>query len=317
MTSCYNTGGNEIDRAISVVQNDGFDLKRLSDTLRANREVVLAAVKQNGHALQFAGGGLRADREIVHAAIQRHGGALRFADPSLRANREVVLAAVQENGLTLQFASDKLRANRKVVLAAVQQHGLALQDASKDLCADREVVLAAVRQDGMALRYASEYLCADREVALAAAQQDVWALQFADEVLQQDEQFVTALSDVCPLGIVWRYKPRVTLAGTARKAMRSEMGLLLLAEQARVSLLGEPAMMKELLLSAMERGCFNDVLQTLIASQKKDILNALRTVMAWYGLDVPANVLVDLAPDSENTKVFCASISSALAGTRT
>ena len=197
-----------------------------------------------------------------------------------------------------------------MVLAAVQQNGDALRYASKDLRADREVVLTAVRQNGLALEFANDDLRADREVVLAAVQQAGLALQFADETLLQDEQFVAELADVCPLGIVWRYKPQVTLEETARRAMRSKDGLLLLAKQARVSLLGNPSLMKELLLSAMEQGCLKETLQMLIAGQQKDILDVLRTVMAWYG----AEVSPDLLTNAGSADALCKQISGKIVG---
>ena len=202
---------------------------------------------------------------------------------ALKSDKDCMLAAVHYNGSALWQASDDLRADREVVLAAVQQHSAALQYASKDLRADHEIVLAAVQQDGRVLR-------------------------FADETLRQDERFVAKLADVCPLGIVWRYKPQVTLEGTARKAMRSKGGLRLLAKQARVSLLGNPCLMKEFLLSALEEDCLKDTLQTMIDSQKKGILDALRTIMAWHGAKLP-----DALPtDMDGLNAFCTTLSEAL-----
>ena len=293
---------------LAAVREDGRAIQYASEALRADREVVLAAVQQNDIAFAYASKDLREDRETVLAAVREKGDALFAASDDLHADREVVLAAVRQNGWALQFADDNLRADREIVLAAVKQSGSSLQFARGDLCADREVVLAAVQQHGTALCYAHKGLFLDREVMLAAIQQDGRAFQFADKSLQQDEQFAAELADVCPLGDVWCYKPQVTLAGIARKAMRSKGGLLLLAEQARASLLGEPAMMKELLLSALEQGCLEDTLQMLLASQKKGILDALRTIMAWYGMELP-----DALPaDMDSLNAFCATLSKRL-----
>ena len=315
----YNDWSDELwadrDCVLAAVQQNGLVLQHASEELRADREVVLAAVQQDGNALRYASEGLRADRKVVLAAVRQDGRALCYVSKDLRADRDVVLAAVQQNGWALKYAGEDPCADREVVLTAVQSCGYALEYASEELRADREVVLTAVQQNGNALFVASEYLCADREVVFTAVQQDANALHFADETLRQDERFVAELADVCPLSSVWYYMPQVTLADTAQRAMRSKEGLLLLAKQARVSLLGEPTMMKELLLSALEQGCLKDALQMLIDSQRKSVLDALRTVMAWYGLDVPTDALVDLPPDSESAEVFCNTALSALAGT--
>ena len=79
----------EWDRAMARVQNHGNELIFLSDAMRADREIVLAAVRQNGLALEYAVPKLRADREVVLTAIQRNALALRHASEKLRADRAV------------------------------------------------------------------------------------------------------------------------------------------------------------------------------------------------------------------------------------
>lgn len=61
----------------SVFQYAGFDL-------RADRDVVLAAVELDGLALEFAASHLRADREVAWAAMRQHSGAYHFIDPRLK-----------------------------------------------------------------------------------------------------------------------------------------------------------------------------------------------------------------------------------------
>ena len=48
----------------------------MSEKLRGDREVVLAAVKQNGNALKHAPEEWRGDREVVLAAVKQNGNAL-------------------------------------------------------------------------------------------------------------------------------------------------------------------------------------------------------------------------------------------------
>ena len=66
-----------------------------------DRELVRAAVTESPFALQFADDALRADREIVLAAVRNDDSdeahALQFADDELRSDREIVLAAVRKN----------------------------------------------------------------------------------------------------------------------------------------------------------------------------------------------------------------------------
>jgi len=125
-------------------------------------------VKKDGWALTYASEELRADKDVVLAAVKKDGWALTYASEELRTDREFVLAAVKHVGSALNYASKELRADRNVVLAAVKQSGWALKFASEDLRADREVVLAAVKQDGLALKFASKELRNDWSLRAAS-----------------------------------------------------------------------------------------------------------------------------------------------------
>ena len=71
---------------------------------------------QNGHALGRASSRLKADQEVVLAAVAQNGNALDHAPKKLRANRKVVLAAVAQHGNALQYAYmySALKADREV-----------------------------------------------------------------------------------------------------------------------------------------------------------------------------------------------------------
>jgi len=116
-----------------------------SESLRADRGIVLAAVSREARNLRWAAEELKADHEIVLAAVTHNGGSLEWAAEELRADREIVLTAIAHNGRHLRWAAEKLRADRDVVLAAVTHHskGGNLRWASKELRADRDVILAA------------------------------------------------------------------------------------------------------------------------------------------------------------------------------
>ena len=70
----------------------------------------MVAVKQHGVALQYADESLKKDREVVLAAVKQDGYAIMHADESLQKDREFLLAVVKENGEALQYADQlKLR----------------------------------------------------------------------------------------------------------------------------------------------------------------------------------------------------------------
>jgi hypothetical protein len=55
------------------VAHNGLALAYASDELRADRDVVLAAVAHNGIALSYASDELRADRDMLLAAVAQSG----------------------------------------------------------------------------------------------------------------------------------------------------------------------------------------------------------------------------------------------------
>ncbi len=177
---------------LAKVSKDGMHLRYASAELRADREVVLAAVGQTLWAFEYAAAALKADKEVVFVAVRQNSGALQYAAAELKADRDFVLAVVGQTGWALYYAADALKADREVVFAAVSADGRALQYAAAELKADREVVFAAVSQKGGALQYAAAELQADRDVVLAAVGQTGWALEYAAAELRADRDVVLA-----------------------------------------------------------------------------------------------------------------------------
>lgn len=127
-----------------------------------------------GCALFYVSDELRNDREVVLAAIAFHPENFYHASNELRADREIVLAAVVGDPINLEFASNELRADREIVMVAVQQkgfdfqNGMVLRYASDELRDDVEVVFAAIRTNPCAIYWASHRLQNDPEVMRAA-----------------------------------------------------------------------------------------------------------------------------------------------------
>ena len=65
---------------LDVVQCYPWYLKYVPAELRADPEVVMAAVKHGGYALQYASVGLRADRDIVLEAMQQYAGHPKYRE---------------------------------------------------------------------------------------------------------------------------------------------------------------------------------------------------------------------------------------------
>ena len=90
--------------------------------LRADCEIVLAAVKQNGLALDYAAVELQANREIVLVAVKQNGLALEYVAVELRADHGIVLAAVLENEESLQHASEEIRKRNRLIALFAERH---------------------------------------------------------------------------------------------------------------------------------------------------------------------------------------------------
>eukprot|EP01064_Diplonema_japonicum_P023667 TRINITY_DN3407_c0_g1_i3.p1 TRINITY_DN3407_c0_g1~~TRINITY_DN3407_c0_g1_i3.p1 ORF type:complete len:779 (+),score=244.32 TRINITY_DN3407_c0_g1_i3:60-2339(+) len=184
-------------------------LSFVSDRLKNDKEVVLAAVVLNPENLQHASPAMRNDKEVVLKALIAK--PLKLSSKDLRNDREVVLAAVRKSGTCLQFASVALRNDVEVVGTAlrntvealphasselmgdkrlVSRFGEALQFAPESFRTDREVVLGAVGTCGLALQFASSALQGDKKVVTLAVENDGLALQFASEELRKDRSVV-------------------------------------------------------------------------------------------------------------------------------
>eukprot|EP00759_Apiculatamorpha_spiralis_P029870 PhF_6_TR31821/c0_g1_i1/m.47017 len=135
----------EKKNALSSVSSNGLSLQKLSQSIRADIEVVKLAVVNNPLALQYAHPNLLHSTEILD---------LVFRLPSSRGRRDLFKVVLPVNGLILSYAVEELRKDKDIVKLAVQENGLALEYADVVLRQDADVVRAAVKQNCTALRFA-------------------------------------------------------------------------------------------------------------------------------------------------------------------
>jgi len=196
---------NDKEIILAAVKKHGFALKYASEKLKDDKEVVLAAVNQSSSALidkdsalEHASERLKDDKEVVLAAVKKRGSALKYASERLKDDKEVVLVALKEKGSALEHASEKLKNDKEVVLVALNEKGSALEYASEKLKDDKEVVLVAVKKHGYALKYASERLKDDKEVVLAGIENDARTIAHASEKLKNDKNFIIKTIQIKP-----------------------------------------------------------------------------------------------------------------------
>jgi hypothetical protein len=181
----------ELIDALDAINNNRLrSILDLSERLRDNKVVVLAALRKKPAEFRWASDKLRADFDVTLAAVTYIGWNLGEADQTLQDNINVVLAALNQNGMALAYASTRLRGEKDVVLAAVNHNGEALQYASEGLKDDDDVVGAAIDNTGAAFRNASIRQRKKPELALAAVRKDWSMIHFA--VYKTDPELILA-----------------------------------------------------------------------------------------------------------------------------
>ena len=194
------------ESALAVIRLDVEDFPFISDELRNDKDVMLAAVSSDGGLLEFAADELRNDKEVVSAALAapwkpfespycKNDSALKYASEQLRSDREFVLPEINSNFYALKYVSDDLRNDKELLLQVAQgNEGCAFEFASDELHNDKDMALAIVTIKGESLEYASENLRNDKDIVLAAVKASSYgqALFYASDAMQNDKDIVLA-----------------------------------------------------------------------------------------------------------------------------
>ena len=175
---------------LAAVKKYGFNLTYASEELKKDREIVLEAVKNCGYALKYVIEEFKNDREIILEAVKSYGTILEIVPEEFKKDREIVLEAVKNNGGALQYASEELKNDRELVLEMVKQDRFALENISYEFTNDKDFILEVVKNNGDALQYASYDLKGDKEVVLTAVKNDGYALRYASNDLKNDKEVV-------------------------------------------------------------------------------------------------------------------------------
>ena len=124
------------------------------ETLKDNKEVVLASIEANSCNFKHASLRLREDNEVCFAAFQKWTFNLHYAGPLIRGNKETMMRYIDLRAQSFKYAMPALKADKDVVMAAVSKLGVLLQHAAPEMQADVDVVQAAVANDQSSIEYA-------------------------------------------------------------------------------------------------------------------------------------------------------------------
>ena len=130
--------------AIKLVMHDGDYLKYLSDELRANYDIVLAAVKNNGISIKHAPKILRQQTNIASEAIKQNGHAVKYIPPELLTYETLVLEAIKTNRDALKY-SESLQSDKKFLLKALAMSPNIILNIDRELLNDRDFMLKAFK----------------------------------------------------------------------------------------------------------------------------------------------------------------------------
>ncbi|MBQ6182459.1 MAG: DUF4116 domain-containing protein [Clostridia bacterium] len=177
----------DADAAEAWLGGKPFELKNAPEIIRDNKAFAIRTLSMYGGFLKDVSERLRADKDVVTAAVGSDWNALGYAAEELRGDRDVVLTAVGHDGYALQFASEELKDDKEIVLSAIAAYeGDVLEYASERLKDDKETVLAAVKRCGDSIGFASERLRHDGDVIRAVLEAYPGQFENLPEDVQED-----------------------------------------------------------------------------------------------------------------------------------
>ncbi|CAE7385617.1 unnamed protein product [Symbiodinium natans] len=188
----------QTDKWIEEVAQDWRRLRKASEAVRNDKDLVLAAIERSqGEAVKFAGDDIRADREVMLAAMKCNGSLYRYANPSLGLDMEFMLAVLHQPPCrhcplpSWQWhTSPEMCSDKSFILLMVARKGLALQHAASELRGDEEVVRAAMSEYPLAFQHASHALRSNRDFARYALTVGMGNFIHVADELKGDRRFI-------------------------------------------------------------------------------------------------------------------------------
>lgn len=105
------------DEWLRLVRDDGEMLIHAPEAIRADREIVLAALRDVPHVFRYASPELLGDKELAKECVRRNGWMLEHVSATLRADREIVFLAVTAKREAIKFASSELQNDTEILEA--------------------------------------------------------------------------------------------------------------------------------------------------------------------------------------------------------
>jgi hypothetical protein len=116
-----------IIKALNETDLDGEILVLLPETIKEDRELLLAAVKKSiyGSAFEYFPIKFKNDKDFLLEVLNLNGQVLRLLSENFKNDRELVLLAVQSSNDVLQYASESLKQDVELIKIANQKREVA------------------------------------------------------------------------------------------------------------------------------------------------------------------------------------------------
>lgn len=196
------------DKWSEEVSRDWKRLRKASVAVRNDRDLVMACMDASGgEAIKFAGEDVRADREIMLAAMKFDRSLCRYARGDLHTDRAFLLAALDApwsrtprfSGWLRWQTSPELCADYDFLLKILAKDGASFRVVQEDLRSNPSLATVAIQNHPAAFRFAGDALRGDPTVAGLAARLDVLNLEFVADHLRADRAFVLEALEAEPV----------------------------------------------------------------------------------------------------------------------
>ncbi len=85
-----------------------------SDTLHADKELILKGVQLDGQLLYYASKELRNDKEVVLAAVKNKWRILKYASKELRGDIDIAIEALKQSKDALMYIEDEIKERKEI-----------------------------------------------------------------------------------------------------------------------------------------------------------------------------------------------------------
>lgn len=199
---------------IKTLSKNGHFIKLLTKKLQADFKVALTAVSSYYHQpvysypIQYVSNDLRDNKKIAVAAVSKGGGSLQYVSDRLKKDYNVVLAAVKEDGYSLKYAYKDLQKNKKISLEAIKKSPDIIIQLGDTIKLDYRYISGPflLKLDGLMLYHMPETIKDNPKCVLIAIENNAASIKYASMRLQNDSEFMMTAFKKNPLLIEYLSK---------------------------------------------------------------------------------------------------------------